>query len=139
MAGVNKIILIGHLGKDPELKYGQESGKAVCRFSLATTEKWGGEDRTEWHNCVAFGKTAEIADKYLAKGSQIYVDGRIQTRKWQDKSGADRYTTEIMISNLTMLGGGKSQDNAHRSSAHDKPRSQPGPGNDDPFGDDMPF
>lgn len=106
MAGVNKVILIGHLGKDPELKYGQASGKAVCRFSLATTERYGGEDRTEWHNVVCFDRTAEIANEYLSKGRMIYVEGRIQTRKWQDQSGQDRYTTEILVNNLTMLGGG---------------------------------
>lgn len=107
MAGVNKVILIGNLGKDPELKFGQTSGKAVCRFSLATTERWGGEDKTEWHNIVCFDRTAEIANEYLAKGRQVYVEGRIQTRKWQDQSGQDRYTTEILVSNLTMLGGGR--------------------------------
>ena len=106
MAGVNKVILIGNLGKDPELKYGQASGKAVCRFSLATTERWSGEERTEWHNLVLFDRTAEVANEYLRKGSQIYVEGRIQTRKWQGQDGQDRYTTEIVVSNMTMLGSG---------------------------------
>ncbi|MDR1920389.1 MAG: single-stranded DNA-binding protein, partial [Candidatus Adiutrix sp.] len=83
MAGVNKVILVGNLGKDPEMKYGQNSGKAVCRFSLATTERFSGEDRTEWHNIVCFDRLAEIVNEYLAKGRQVYIEGRIQTRKWQ--------------------------------------------------------
>lgn len=141
MAGVNKAIILGHLGRDPELKTSQ-SGTAVCRFSLATTEKWNGEEKTEWHNLVAFGKTAEVVAKYLAKGSQVYIEGRIQTRKWTDKSGNDRYQTEIMVGSLTMLGGGKGSNG--RSGA-----SKPKPGQDDdpfegdfgppPTEDDMPF
>ncbi|HXG28531.1 MAG TPA: single-stranded DNA-binding protein [Nevskiales bacterium] len=108
--GVNKVILIGNLGRDPEVKY-MPSGSAVCNVTLATSESWkdkeSGEkkDRTEWHNVVFFGKLAEIAGEYLKKGSQVYVEGSLRTRKWQDKEGKDRYTTEIVVSDMQMLGG----------------------------------
>jgi single-strand DNA-binding protein len=108
--GVNKVILIGNLGRDPEVKY-LPSGSAVCNVTLATSESWkdkeSGEkkDRTEWHNVVFFGKLAEIAGEYLKKGSQVYVEGSLRTRKWQDKEGKDRYTTEIVVSDMQMLGG----------------------------------
>jgi single-strand DNA-binding protein len=107
--GVNKVILIGNLGKDPEVKY-LPSGSAVVNTTLATSESWkdkeSGEkkDRTEWHNVVFFGKVAEIAGEYLRKGSQVYVEGSLRTRKWQDKNGNDRYTTEIVVSDMQMLG-----------------------------------
>lgn len=104
MAGVNKIILVGNLGKDPELKYGQASGKAVCRFPLAVSDRRGGEEQTEWFNIVCFERTAEIANEYLAKGRQVYLEGRLQTRKYQDQSGQDRYMTEVIVNNLTLLG-----------------------------------
>jgi single-strand DNA-binding protein len=105
--GVNKVILIGNLGRDPEVKY-LPSGSAVCNVTLATSESWkdkeSGEkkDRTEWHNVVFFGKLAEIAGEYLKKGSQVYVEGSLRTRKWQDKEGKDRYTTEIVVSDMQM-------------------------------------
>lgn len=107
--GVNKVILIGNLGKDPEVKY-LPSGSAVCNVTLATSESWkdkdSGEkkDRTEWHNVVFYGRLAEIAGEYLKKGSQTYVEGSLRTRKWQDKEGRDRYTTEIIVSDMQMLG-----------------------------------
>jgi single-strand DNA-binding protein len=109
---VNKVILLGRLGKDPELRSTQ-SGQRVATFSLATTERSkdkGGNstEKTEWHNIVVWGKTAELAAKYLQKGRQVYLEGRIQTRKWQDKEGKDRYSTEIVAQNLTFVGGGKS-------------------------------
>lgn len=108
--GVNKVILIGNLGRDPELRYTQ-SGTAVCNFSLATTErtKQGGEwtDHTEWHNVVVFGKAAESCSNYLAKGSSAYIEGRIQTRKWQDREGKDRTTTEIIANAIQFLGGNR--------------------------------
>lgn len=108
--GVNKVLLIGLLGKDPETRYTQ-GGTAVCNFSLATTEriKRGDkyEDATEWHSIVVFGKSAENCQQYLKKGSSAYIEGRIQTRKWQDKEGKDRYTTEIVAQTIQFLGGGK--------------------------------
>ena len=104
MPGVNKAILVGNLGKDPDLKYTQ-SGKAMVNFSLATTERWGGEDRTEWHNIVMFDRLAEIANEYLRKGRTVYIEGRIQTRSWEDQSGNKRYITEVVASSMQMLGG----------------------------------
>lgn len=110
MASLNKAILIGNLGRDPETKY-LPSGGAVCNFSIATTEKWKDKDgqkqeKTEWLNIVMYGKLAEIAQQYLNKGATVYLEGRIQTRKWQDKAtGADRYSTEIVADQMQMLGG----------------------------------
>lgn len=109
MASVNKVILIGNLGKDPDVRY-MPSGDAITNITLATTDSWkdkNGEkqERTEWHRVAFFGKLAEIAGEYLKKGSQIYVEGRLQTRKWQDKDGQDRYTTEIVADRMQMLGG----------------------------------
>ena len=106
---VNKVILIGRLGKDPETRY-MTSGEAVTNCTLATSENWkdkSGEkqEKTEWHNLVFYRRLAEIAGEYLKKGSQIYVEGKQQTRKWQDKEGKDRYTTEIVVNEMTMLGG----------------------------------
>jgi len=106
MSSVNKVILIGNLGRDPELRYTQ-GGQPVCNFSIATTERWGkGDDRkekTEWHNVVIWGKRAEVAAEYMKKGSKVYVEGRLQTRKWQDKEGNDRYTTEIVVNDFQFL------------------------------------
>ena len=107
--GVNKAILIGNLGQDPEVRY-TPSGSAVCNVSLATTESWkdreSGErrEKTEWHRLVFFGRLAEITAEYMRKGSQTYVEGRLQTRKWQDQSGVDRYTTEVVVSEMHILG-----------------------------------
>ncbi|MDP6418587.1 MAG: single-stranded DNA-binding protein [Candidatus Krumholzibacteria bacterium] len=108
MAGVNKVILVGHLGKDPELRYAQ-SGTAVANATLATTERrknrdgdW--DDHTEWHRLVFFGKTAETLSRYCKKGKQIYVEGSLQTRKWEDKEGQTRYTTEVRCFSMVMLG-----------------------------------
>jgi len=112
--GVNKVILVGNLGQKPEMRY-TATQSAVANLSIATTESWkdkeSGEmrDKTEWHKVVFFGKLAEIVEKYLDKGSSVYVEGKLQTRKWQDKSGADRWTTEIVGSELTMLGSRASQ------------------------------
>ncbi len=110
---VNKAIIIGNLGKDPEVRYTQ-SGSQVTTFSVATTEKWKGQDgqfqeNTEWHRIVTFQRLAEICGEYLHKGSKVYIEGRIQTRKWQDQNGNDRYTTEIVAREMKMLspkGGG---------------------------------
>ena len=109
MASVNKVILIGNLGRDPEVRY-LPSGDAVANFSIATTDKWkdkSGEmqEQTEWHRIAFFGRQAEICGEYLRKGSQVYVEGRLQTRKWTDKDGHERYTTEIRGDRMQMLGG----------------------------------
>ena len=108
MASVNKVIVLGNLGKDPDLRH-LPNGDAVCNFSLATTESWkdkegNKQDKTEWHNVVIFRKLAEIAGEYLKKGRPVYIEGRLQTRKWQDKEGKDRYTTEIVADQMQMLG-----------------------------------
>jgi single-strand DNA-binding protein len=108
MASVNKVILIGNLGRDPEVRY-MPSGDAVANISIATTETWkdkNGEkqEKTEWHRVAMFGKTAEIAGEYLKKGSQVYIEGRLETRKWTDKEGQERYTTEIRADRMQMLG-----------------------------------
>jgi single-strand DNA-binding protein len=108
--GVNKVILVGHLGADPETR-AMPSGMTVANLRLATTENWkdkqSGEqqERTEWHSVALFGRLGEIAAEYLRKGSQVYIEGRLRTRKWQDKEGRDRYTTEIIGSDMQMLGG----------------------------------
>ncbi len=110
MASVNKVILVGNLGKDPDIRY-TATGDPMCNFSLATTESWkdkvSGERKelTEWHRVSFFGKTAEIAGQYLKKGSMVYVEGSLRTRKWTDKEGQERYTTEIRGDEMKMLGG----------------------------------
>ena len=151
---VNKVILIGNLGQDPEVRF-TPSGAAVCNVSLATTESWkdreSGErqEKTEWHRLVFFGRLAEIVGEYLNKGSQIYAEGRLQTHKWQDQSGGDRYTTEIIVSDMRMLGnkqtgftqydkssaGGDATPNqsADKQKAPERPSSGPD------FDDDIPF
>ncbi|VVB51613.1 Single-stranded DNA-binding protein [uncultured archaeon] len=138
---VNKVILVGRLGKDPEVRY-TNGGKAVANFSMATDETWkdrNGEkqQKTEWHKVVAWEKLAEIIQKYVVKGQLVYIEGKLQTRKWQDKDGKDRYSTEIVADTLRMLGkgsGGNSNngDNGHESSAgrssgqqHDVPATGP--------------
>ena len=108
MAGVNKVILVGNLGKDPEVKY-LDNGVAVANFSLATTENYKNKQgervsQTEWHNIVLWRGLAEVAEKYLKKGSSIYIEGKIKNRKWEDKDGNTRYNTEILGDNMTMLG-----------------------------------
>lgn len=148
--GINKVILVGNLGQDPEVKY-MPSGGAVCNISLATTDSWkdknSGEkqERTEWHRVVFFNRLAEIAGEYLRKGSQVYVEGRLQTRKWQDKDSQDRYTTEIVANEMQMLGGrggggfDDSSSSAGSSSASSAPaKRQESPRTDD-FDDDIPF
>ena len=109
MASVNKVILIGNLGADPEIRF-LPSGQPVANLRLATNEKWKGQDgnmqeRTEWHRVVVFGKQAELCKEYLSKGRQIYLEGRIQTRKWNDKEGKERYTTEVVARDIRFLGG----------------------------------
>ena len=108
--GINKVILVGNLGKDPEIRY-TAAGAAIANITIATSESWrdkqSGEkqEKTEWHRVVFFSRLAEIVGEYLKKGSQVYVEGRLQTRKWQDKSGQDRYTTEVVANEMQMLGG----------------------------------
>ena len=160
MASVNKVILIGNLGADPETRYAP-SGDAICNLRIATTEVWkdksSGERReaTEWHRVVFFGRTAEVAAQYLRKGSQVYVEGRLQTRKWQDKEGQDRYTTEIRGDEMKMLGGRQGMGGDAPMGRQDEPparqqRSAPQPsessnrapaqsGGFGDFDDDIPF
>lgn len=141
MASLNKVILIGNCGKDPEVRYAP-SGDAIANVTLATTETWkdkqSGEKReqTEWHRVVFFGRLAEVVGQYVKKGSQLYVEGRLQTRKWQDKDGQDRYTTEIRADEMKMLSGRSAgQDGGQHQSAppqerpqqHAQPRQQPAP------------
>src|SRR5580692_10265217 len=108
--GINKVILIGHLGQDPEVR-ALPSGSSLANLRIATTESWkdkqSGEfkEQTEWHTVVLFGRTAEVAAEYLKKGSQVFIEGRLRTRKWQDKTGNDRYSTEIVGNDMQMLGG----------------------------------
>lgn len=108
--GVNKVILVGNLGRDPEMKY-TASGAAIANITIATSDSWNdkqtGEkvEKTEWHRVVAFQRLAEIMGEYLKKGSQVYIEGRLQTRKWQDQNGQDRYTTEVVANDMQMLGG----------------------------------
>lgn len=138
MAGVNKVILVGNLGKEPEVR-SLESGAKVATFSLATSESYkdknSGEriEKTEWHNVVFWRGLAEIAEKYLSKGSQVYIEGKIQTRSYEDKEGATRYTTEIVGQQMTMLGGRNAD-----SSTAPKVDAPPVSESQDPT-DDLPF
>ena len=132
MSSVNKVILIGNLGKDPEMRY-LPSGEAIANFSVATSESWTDKtsgdkkEQTEWHRVVFFGRTAEVVGQYVKKGSKIYVEGRLQTRKWQDKEGQDRYTTEIRGDVMRMLDrrGEGSASIDHESPAAEAPSRRP--------------
>lgn len=152
--GINKVILIGNLGADPEVRY-TAGGSAVANLRLATSESWRDkntgeqQERTEWHRVVLFGKLGEIAGEYLKKGSKVYIEGRLQTRKWQDQSGQDRYTTEIVANDLQMLDGRPGSADFGPPDSGGQQRSQPqrsepqqpasgGRGMDD-FDDDIPF
>jgi len=120
---INKVILVGHLGKDPELRY-TPTGTPVATFSLATSEKFKDRDgqpqeRTEWHNIVAWRGLAEICDKYLHKGKQVYIEGKITTRKYQDRDGQDRYITEIIADQMQMLGRSPDSQNQGDQAPHD--------------------
>lgn len=153
--GVNKVILVGTCGQDPEVRY-LPNGNAVTNLSLATSEQWTDKqtgqkvEKTEWHRVSMFGKVAEIAGEYLRKGSQVYIEGRLRTRKWQDKSGNDRYTTEIIASEMQMMGGrgggGASQETrdnrdpgAENFSGGGAGGPQGGGGAAEDFDDDIPF
>ncbi|MGH8259133.1 MAG: single-stranded DNA-binding protein [Steroidobacteraceae bacterium] len=146
--GVNKVILVGNLGRDPETR-AMPSGMTVCNLNIATTESWkdrqSGEqqERTEWHRVAMFGRLAEIAGEYLHKGSQVYIEGSLRTRKWQDKQGVERYTTEIVASEMQMLGGGRG---AASGGAPEGPRERPeaepaaaAGAEREEFDDDIPF
>jgi single-strand DNA-binding protein len=137
MAGVNKAILIGNLGADPEMRY-TTSGLAIATLRLATTERVKGEDKTEWHRVVVFGKLAEICGQYLSKGKQVYIEGGIRYRQWDDKDGNTRYSTEIVANEMRMLGssprdGGGQPRKFERPAQSNGPEGDPGPGNDIPF------
>ena len=146
--GINKVILVGNLGADPETRY-MPSGSAVTNLSVATSESWKdkqtGEqtERTEWHKVVMFDRLAEIAAEYLRKGSQVYIEGKLQTRKWQDRDGNDRWTTEIRASEMQMLGGrgggsGSFGGGAPQQGGGGGGSAPPEPAADD-FDDDIPF
>jgi single-strand DNA-binding protein len=145
MAGVNKVILIGNLGRDPELRYTQ-GGQAVANFTLATTENWTNrsgerEERTEWHRIVVWGKTAELCAQYLSKGRTAYVEGRLQTREWEDRDGQKRRTTEINAQTVQFLGSPRGAGNpaetergrAPAPAEADEPQPPPPPEDDIPF------
>lgn len=145
MASVNKVILVGNLGADPESRFAP-SGDAICNISVATTESWKdkqtGEKKeaTEWHRVGFYGKLAEIVGQYLKKGSQVYIEGSLRTRKWQDKTGQDRYTTEIRGDVMKMLGGkseGQQQSAAPRQQAPQRQQTAPPAGDFDDL--DVPF
>lgn len=149
--GVNKVIIIGHLGADPELR-ALPSGSSVANLRIATTESWkdkqSGEfkEQTEWHSVSLFGRTAEVAGEYLVKGSQVYIEGRLQTRKWQDKQGNDRYTTSIVGQDMQMLGSPRGEGGGQQRQESRPAESNAGTGGrqesrpaDDDFSDDIPF
>ena len=155
--GVNKVILVGNLGADPDTRY-MPSGKAVTNIRVATSESWKDrttgdmQERTEWHSVVMYDKLGEIAAEYLRKGSQVYIEGKIRTRKWQDKEGKDRYTTEVIADQMQMLGGrggGGGASSEPRSPRQTPPAAEdrtPGPadeggggGSGGEFDDDIPF
>jgi single-strand DNA-binding protein len=142
MAGINKVILIGRLGSDPEVRY-TPSGVAVANFSIATSEEWTDKDsgekkeRTEWHRIVAWRRLGEICGEYLSKGRQVYVEGRLQTRSWDDRDGNNKYTTEIVASDIQFLGSRDTSDGGRPSGGGGGGfQGAPGPGPED---DDIPF
>jgi single-strand DNA-binding protein len=144
MAGVNKVLLIGRLGRDPEVRYTPD-GTAIANFSIATSEEWKDkktgekQERTEWHRIVAFRRLGEICGEYLSKGRQVYIEGRLQTRDWQDKDGNKRYTTEIVASQMQMLGSKDSYDNTGGDPGFKKNDVPPGPEFSGSQDDDIPF
>ena len=143
MASVNKVILIGNLGRDPELRYTKD-GKAVANFTVATNDRWrdregNNQERTEWHRIVVWDKQAENCAQYLQKGRSVYIEGRLQTREWEDKEGQKRQTTEIVAQQVTFLG---SRDAGSRSASASTSASAAGPPGPEPApaeGDDIPF
>ena len=151
MAGINKVILVGNLGAKPEVKYAS-NGNAISNLSVATSESWTDkstgqkQERTEWHRVSLFGKLAEIAGQYLDKGSKVYIEGKLQTRKWQDQNGQDRYTTEVVVSGfngtLQMLDrrdDSSSSPPSEDATANDQAEPKITPVSKDEFEDDIPF
>jgi len=148
--GINKVILVGNLGRDPEMRQ-TKSGTQVVNFPVATNESWTdkgtGEkkDRTEWHKVIAWGRTAEICNEYLTKGKQVYIEGRLQTSEWEDKDGNKRYTTEIVVSDMQMLGSRSEEgytSSSEQASSHTSPSEQASKGGEMDSGlteDDIPF
>ncbi len=142
--GVNKVIIVGNLGSDPDTRY-MPSGSAVTNLSIATSESWkdkqSGEkkERTEWHKIAMFGKLAEIAAEYLRKGSQVYIEGKLRTRKWQDKEGKDRWTTEIIADEMQMLGGRSGAGAPAMNESQGSSAPPPAASSADEFEDDIPF
>ncbi|MBL0876085.1 single-stranded DNA-binding protein [Serratia nevei] len=147
--GVNKMILLGNLGKDPEVRYTQNGG-AIANLTIATSESWrdkqSGEqkEKTEWHRVVLFGKLAEVAGEYLRKGSQVYIEGKLTTRKWADQAGVERYTTEIHVNVggvMQMIGGKQEASQSGNQQLPPKQQNKPQPSNEPPmdFDDDIPF
>ncbi|MFC3195438.1 single-stranded DNA-binding protein [Marinicella sediminis] len=152
--GINKVILVGNLGNDPEVRY-TPAGAAVTTISVATTESWkdkegNRQEKTEWHRVVFFSRLAEIAGEYLKKGSQVYIEGKLRTNKWQDQSGQDRYTTEILANEMQMLGGrgdsggggfggGQSMPSAPRPNNNQKQQNNDPVSGFDDFDDEIPF
>lgn len=148
MAGVNKVILLGHLGRDPEMRY-MPDGTAVANLAIATSESYKDRDgnkqeRTEWHRISLYARTAEVAGEYLRKGSQVFIEGRLRTRKWTDKDGQDRYTTEIIGDRMQLLGGRRNSDGEPSGAMSDHQGAPAGGGGSSPapaedFDDDIPF
>ena len=150
MASVNKVIVVGNLGRDPETRF-LPDGKAVCNFSVATTDKWTDKatnekkEATEWHRISSFGRLAEICGEYLKKGSQVYIEGKLRTRKWQDKEGQDRYSTEIIAETMQMLGsrsgmgGGEPRETREPSAAGESTPAKKPAGQFQDMDDDIPF
>ncbi len=162
MAGINKVILVGNLGRDPEVRYSAK-GSAIANITIATSEQWTDkqsgqkQEKTEWHRVVLFNRLGEIAGEYLKKGSQVYIEGKLQTRKWQDNNGQDRYTTEIVANEMQMLGsrggsGGGADFNQNQGGGYGGGQQQSAPqqgsgaaaapaggSNFDDFDDDIPF
>ena len=147
MGSVNKVILVGNLGRDAELRY-TPGGSAVATLNMATTEVWNDkqgqkQEKTEWHRVVLWGKQAESLQEYLTKGKQIYVEGRLQTRQWDDKDGNKRYTTEIKADRITLLGGGGGRSGGAYAGGADRGTSHPSGGDEPPIepitDDDIPF
>jgi single-strand DNA-binding protein len=148
MAGVNKVILVGNLGADPDMRY-TPSGQGVCEMRLATGESWNDkngqrQERTEWHRIVVWGKKAEVCSKYLSKGRQVYVEGRLRTRSWEDKDGNKRYMTEVVANDVQFLGSGGGGGGGGNGGRTAGPGMDEPPPAGDPFGgggpdDDIPF